>query len=507
MRNVLEILRLRLGEDRSEREVARSVGKARSTVADYVLRFTVAGLVWPLVPPLDEDALERLLFAEVIGRAEKAAANMGDVDLELRRKGVTLQLLWEEYAREHEGRAYQYSWFCERYQEWRRKQRISMRQVHVAGRKMFVDFSGDGLALTDPRTGERRRVELFVATLGASSMTYACATLDQTLASWVEGMTRALEAFGGVTELVVPDNPRALVTRVDRYAPDLNRTVVDWAEHYGTCVIPARPYKPKDKAKVEAAVLVAQRWVVAVLRNRVFHTITDINEAIDGLMERINQRVMKNHGSSRAQLFAALDAPALRPLPVNRFQFATWHKARVHPDYHVQVEKHFYSVPYIHRGQAVMVRVKLSTVEILLRGNCIATHSRSRRRFGHTTLEEHMPSSHKAMKLSSSVDELMRRAERVGPNVHALFGEMTRSRQHPEYAIRGMQGILALRHSYPDARVDAACARVMRFRTLTATSVRSILKSGLDQLASETTPQTEMPAQHQNLRGGSYFLN
>ena len=507
MRNVSEILRLRFGEKKSERVVALSVGKARSTVADYLLRFTVAGLVWPLVPPLDEDALERLLFPEVVGRAEKVTPDMAQVHLELRRKGVTLQLLWEEYAREHDGRAYQYSWFCERYQEWRRKQRISMRQVHIAGQKMFVDFSGDGLVLTDPRTGERRRVELFVAALGASSMTYACVTVDQTLASWVEGMTRALEAFGGVTEIVVPDNPRALVSRVDRYEPSLNQTVVDWAAHYGTCVMPARPYKPKDKAKVEGAVLVAQRWVVAVLRNRTFHTLTDINEAIDELMERINQRVMKNHGSSRAQLFATLDAPALKPLPVNRFQFATWKKARVHPDYHVQVEKHFYSVPYIHRGQEVMVRIRLSTVEILLRGDCVATHTRSKRQFGHTTLDEHMPSAHKAMKLSSSVDELMARAERAGPNVHALFTELTGSRQHPEYAIRGMQGILALRHSYTDARVDAACARAVRFRSLSATSVRNILKGGLDLLASETVLQTEMPAQHQNLRGGSYFLN
>jgi len=507
MRNVLEILRLRFGEGRSERAVALSVGKARATVSDYLKRFAVAGLVWPLVPPLNEEALEARLFPEAPPSSAKVAPDMAHVDLELRRKGVTLQLLWEEYAREHEGRAYQYSWFCERHHAWRGRQRISMRQVHVAGQKMFVDFSGDGLSLTDLRTGEPQRVELFVAALGASSMTYACATPDQTLASWVLGMTGAVEAFGGVTELVVPDNPRALVSRVDRYEPTLNQTVVDWATHYGTCVMPARPYRPKDKAKVEAAVLVAQRWVVAVLRNQTFYTLTNLNEAIDVLMERINQRVMKNHGSSRAELFAALDAPVLKSLPINGFQFATWHKARVHPDYHVQVEKHFYSVPYIHRGLEVMARVKAATVEILLRGNCVATHARSKRQFGYTTLDEHMPSAHKEQKLSSSVDELLRRGLQAGPNVHALFEEMVKIRQHPEYAIKGMQGILALRRSYTDARVDAACARAVRFRSLSAASVRNILKNGLDLLSSELAAQVEMPAQHQNLRGGSYFLN
>lgn len=506
MRNVHEILRLRFDEKMTPRAVAKSTGKGRTTIQDYLRRFALAGLQWPLVPPLDEEALDARLFPEAPPSCVRVAPDMALVDLELRRKGVTLQLLWEEYARENEGRAYQYSWFCERYQAWRRKQRISMRQVHRAGHKMFVDFSGDGLCLTDPRTGQRQRVALFVAALGASSMTYACATPDQTLASWVAGMTGAVEAFGGVTELVVPDNPRALVSRVHRYEPTLNQSVMDWAAHYGTCVMPARPYKPKDKAKVEAAVLVVQRWVVGVLRNQTFHTLTNLNEVIDGLMERINQRVMKNHGRSRAELFSTLDAPVLKPLPINQFQFAMWHKARVHPNYHVQVEKHFYSVPYIHRGLEVMVRVKAATVEILLHGNCVATHARSKRQFGYTTLDEHMPSAHKAQKLNSSVDELLRRAQFTGSNVHALFVEMASNRQYPEYAIRGMQGVLALRRSYPDARLDAACARALRFRTPSAKSVHSILKNGLDSVSSETAA-VEMPAQHQNLRGGSYFLN
>ena len=214
--------------------------------------------------------------------------------------------------------------------------------------------------------------------------------------------------------------------------------------------MPARPYRPTDKAKVEAAVLVAQRWVLAVLRNQTFHTLTDLNEAIAGLMERINARVMKNHGRSRAQLFEVLDAPALKPLPVNRFEFAAWHRARVHANYHVQVEKHFYSVPYMHRGQEVLVRVKATTVEVMLAGNCVATHARSKVPFGYSTQDAHMPSSHLAVKLQSSVDELLRRAQQIGPNVQALFEWMSQKRAHPEHAIRGMQGVLALRQSYAD---------------------------------------------------------
>ena len=508
MRNVLEIFRLRFEAGASERAISRSVGIARSTVSEYLRRFAGCRLAWPLVPALDEAALVARLFPEEEASAtQKAPPDMAWVDMELRRKGVTLHLLWTEYARENQGQAYQYSWFCDLHRSWQRGQRISMRQVHHAGQKMFVDFSGDGLWLTDPRSGERRRVELFVAALGASSMTYACATVDQTLASWLAGMTGAVEAFGGVTELVVPDNPRALVSRVDRYEPTLNPSVMDWAEHYGTCVMPARPYRPKDKAKVEAAVLVAQRWVLAVLRNQTFHTLTDLNEAIAGLMERINARVMKNHGRSRAQLFEVLDAPALKPLPVNRFEFAAWHRARVHANYHVQVEKHFYSVPYMHRGQEVLVRVKATTVEVMLAGNCVATHARSKVPFGYSTQDAHMPSSHLAVKLQSSVDELLRRAQQIGPNVQALFEWMSQKRAHPEHAIRGMQGVLALRQSYADARVDAACARALRFGSVTATAVRNILKNGLDQVSLDKANENQMPHHHQNLRGGSYFIH
>jgi len=505
MRNVLEILRLKFG-GASDRTIARSVGKARSTVAEYLTRFKASGLEWPLAPTFDEEALERRLFPEP-SPTTKVTPDHAYVATELRRKGVTLQLLWVEYAHEHQDGAYQYSHFCELHQAWHRKQRLSMRQVHRGGEKMFVDFSGDGMFLTDPRTGERKPVALFVAALGASSMTYARATLDQTLASWVEGMTGAVEAFGGVTETVVPDNPRALVTRVDRHEPTLNLTVVDWAAHYGTCVMPARPYKPKDKAKVEVAVQVAQRWIIAVLRNQKFYTLTDLNEAIGELAERINNRVMKNHGSSRAQLFAALDAPVLKPLPVNRFQMATWHKGRVHPDYHVMVEKHFYSVPNIHRGKAVMSRVTATTVEVERLGICVATHARSKKEFGYSTHEEHMPSSHKAMKVNSSVDEMLRRGRQAGSSVHALFEAMIQKRQYPEHAVKGMQGVLALRRSFPEPRVEAACARAVRFKMFSATAVRNILRNGLDREKPSEDRQVEMPAHHGNIRGGSYFMD
>lgn len=305
----------------------------------------------------------------------------------------------------------------------------------------------------------------------------------------------------------MPDNPRALVTKAARHDPVLTEAAMDWASHYSTCMLPARPYRPKDKAKVEVAVQVAQRWIGAVLRNQTFSSVTDLNKAIRALLHKLNDRVMRHTGQSRLQMFEALDRPALRPLPVNRHQYASYHTGRVHPDYHVMVERNFYSVPYIHRRKLVRAKVYGNTVEVLLNGKCIDTHVRAAGHFHYVTRPEHMPPAHRAMQEQNSVNQVLQRAANVGPSTHLFCKELTLRRPYAEHAIRGIQGVLALQRVYPASRIDAACARALRLRTLVAPAVRSILRANLDRVDVVAQPQQAMPESHQNLRGASYYMH
>ena len=505
MRRIRDLLRLKLSQGLSDRAITTALSMSKGSVGAYLSRARAAGLSWPLPAELDDDALERLLFPGQVGAraSDRPLPDWAAVDRELRRKGVTRALVWEEYRAAHPD-GYGYAWFCERYDAWKGRVRPTMRQTHVGGDKVFIDFSGDGVPVVDPLTGELHEARLFVAAMGASSYTYAEARPAETLEDWIGAQVNLFVFLGGVPRMVVPDNPRAIVVAPDRFEPGLNRTVAAMAEHYGVAVMPARPRRPRDKAKVEAAVLVAQRWIIARLRNRRFFSIEEINAAIRPLLDEINARVMRGYGASRADLFATLDRPALSPLPDEPYVFARWSRPRVAPDYHVEIEGLFYSVPFSLIRETVDARATERTVEVFHRGRRVASHARGvGRRGGHVTNPAHMPSAHRRY-AEWTPARMLGAAERIGPSVAAFCQAAMEARPHPEQGFRTCLGVLALEKTYGAARLDAACRRGLQIGARSVSSIRSILKTGLDQAFLETTPDAE-PMRHANIRGQRYY--
>jgi len=504
MRQIRNVLRLRFAEKLSVRDTASSLSMARSTVSDYVNRAKVAGLSWPLPEEMNDDALERRLFPDVTNASSSyPQPDYDTMKKELARKGVTLQLLWFEYRELHPD-GYGYSQFCQRYRDWRRRRDVVMRLDHKAGEKLFVDFPGLTIPIYDEATlALDFEAELFVAVLGASSYLYAEALRSQELIHWVSAHVNAFEFYGGVPEMVVPDNLRSAVTRAHRYEPDINATYQEMARHYGTAIIPARPYKPRDKAKVEAGVQLAERWIIAVLRHRRFTSLGQLNEAISELVKRLNDKPFKKLEGSRRSRFLELDQPALRPLPAERYEFATWRRAKVNIDYHVEVEQHYYSVPYQLAGQVVEVRVTNSVVEIFMKNQRVASHLRSYHRGRHVTDAAHMPDSHRRY-LEWTPGRIVAWAQKNGPSTGAFIEALMRSRPHPEQGFRSALGVMRLAKKYSPERLEAACERALLLRSLSYKSVESMLKHGLDQRPLRAaSPRTH--AAHRNIRGPNYY--
>jgi transposase len=489
----------------SQRAVARSLDLAQGTVSKYLNRARRAGLTWPLPPELDEDVrLENRLYPPPSDLPSEARPHpdWAVVHRELRRPGVTLMLLWEEYC-DTVADGFSYSWFCERYKEWSGRLKLSLRQVHVAGEKLFVDYSGHTMEVIDGLTGEVITAQIFVAVLGASNYTYAEATLTQSLPDWISSHVRAFSFFGGVARQTVSDNLKAGVTRACFHEPMVNRTYSDLARHYGTAILPARPYRPKDKAKVEVGVQVVGRWILARLRNRRFYSLAALNEAIHGLLDDLNDRVLRGWGRSRRQLFDELERPALVPLPHEHYEYAEWKRCRVNLDYHVEIAKHYYSVPHGLVRQEVEARVTARTVELFLRGKRVASHLRSTLPHRPSTVAEHMPSSHRRYR-DWTHERIRREAAKIGPDADTLIDVILRSRPHPEQGFRSAIGILGLVKRYGQERVDAACARALLLNARSYKSVAAILKSGTDKAAASA--QSSVPILfHSNIRGRGYY--
>jgi len=508
MRKVKEVLRLRFGLGLQQNQIARSCQIGQATVHRYLQKAAAAGLTWPLPEEIDDHRLEELLFPAAAGRPSQTSRPLPDF-AEVRRqlqthKHLTLQLIWEEY-RQTRSDGYGYSRFCELYDRWHRNQDVVLRQEHRAGEKMFVDWAGDTIPLYDPRTGEILPASLFVAVLGASTYTFARATVSQDLGNWVECHVAAFEYCQGTPKLVIPDNPRTGVDRACRYEPDLNRTYHETALHYGVAVMPARPRKPRDKAKVENAVLLAERWIIAALRHRKFHALTDLNTAIAELLEKLNHRPFRKREGSRASLFAELDRPALQPLPTERYILAHWKTVRASIDYHVEVDQHYYSVPYQLAGQKLEARFTAATVEILHGGKRVASHARSSATYHHTTVAEHMPKSHQAH-LEWTPSRLIHWAEKTGPATGRLVVGILRSRPHPEQGYRACLGLMRLGRSYGAERLEAACARAEYLRSYSYRTVKNILASAQDRLPFEGQAPTLPPTpSHENIRGATYY--
>lgn len=459
--------------------------------------------MWEDIEGLGEEELEARLYGEATASAPRAEPDCAWIHRERHRPGVTLELLHHEYLEQHpEG--LRYTAFCERYRQWLRRRGLVMRQLHVAGDKLFVDYSGKKPQIVNPQTGEVTEVELFVAVLGASNYTYAEATATQRIADWIGSHVRTLNYFGGVTAALVPDQLKSGIVKSCRYEPEGQRTYEDLASHYNTTLLPARPRSPRDKASVEVGVQIVQRWILARIRNEVFHSLAELNARIRELLVDLNHRTMKRYGKSRRELFEAVERPALRPLPSSPFEFAEWSKGRVNIDYHVLVDHHLYSVPYGLVHEAVEARRTAETVEVYHRQKRVASHRRSYVKGGFTTDPAHMPSSHRAH-AEWTPSRILSWAEKVGPNTRELCDAILTTRPHPEQGFRSCLGILRLGRRYGDERLEAACARALAVRARSYRHVEGILKNGLDRVRPVQADAMERRIEHENVRGADYY--
>jgi len=506
MRKIREVLRLKYDQGRSNSQISQCCNISRSTVREYLFRAERAGLSWPLPPEFDDDALEHLLFlcSQRVSATERRLPSMEYLHKELKRKGVTLQLLWYEYKENHpEG--YQYSQFCEIYRRWARKLDFSLRQEHRAGEKLFVDYAGDTIPLINPQTGEITQAQLFIAVLGASNYTFVEGSYSQELPCWINSHIHAFEYFGGVAEIIVPDNLKSGVNKACRYEPDLNPTYNDLAQHYGTSIIPARPARPKDKAKAEAGVLMAKRWILAALRNRTFFSLEELNQAIREKLTILNNRKFQKLNTTRAELFKTIEKPALKPLPLKAYEFAHWKKATVNIDYHIEFNRHCYSVPYQLVREQVELRITASTIEVLFKNRRVASHRRSYRKGGFTTLKDHRPKSHQKY-LEWTPSRIIRWAGENGPHTRQLVTGIIESKPHPEQGYRSCLGIIRLAKKYSPERLEAACRRALKIKAFSYKSVNSILKNRLDhQALPSEEPAPKKTVSHHNIRGSGYY--
>jgi len=503
MRKIREVLRLRLEHGMKAREVAAACGLGCTTVLEYGSRAKAANLTWPLPEGLSDAKLEALLFPPAVpADTDRPLPDWEHVRSELVKKGVTMTLIWQEYLREHPD-GYRHSRFSELYREWEGRHTYTMVQHHRPGEKLFVDFSGMTMQLTDPGSGELQKVQIFVAATGYAQFIFARACRTQTLRDWLDCHAFAFEFYGGVFEVVVPDNLKAGVKAPCRYEPEKNPAYADLARYYGVVILPARSGKPKDKAKVENAVLQVERWVLAPLRNRVFFTLEEMQVAVDAGLKELNDKKLTDLRVSRRELFDAEERPKLSPLPDSRYLYAEWRKATVGPDYHVRFGSHAYSVPHRYCGKTVDVRITTYRVEVSLNGEILASHDRG---LGHrhtSTTKEHMPESHREH-AEWTPQRLLRWAGEFGPNTRELIEAMLLTYVHPEHGFRPALGIVSLSKRYGAERLERACARALRARATNYASVKSILAKGLDGLELPGTEEPPAPP-HANVRGAGYY--
>jgi len=504
MRTIKEVLQLKCEKKFSNTQIAQSCNIARSTIRGYLERAQRAGLSWPLPSDLDDGSLEALLFPPTATEApeKRGLPAMEYIHKELSRKGVTLHLLWLEYRAVNPD-GYQYSQFCLLYRQWLGKLDVCLRQTHRAGEKLFVDYAGQTIPVTDPVSGQIKEAYLFIAALGASSYTFTWASFSQDLPSWVEAHVRAFKFFGGVPEILVPDNLKSGVNKPCTYEPDINPTYHDLAEHYGAVVIPARVAKPKDKAKAESAVFVAERWILAALRNHTFFSLDALNRAIAEKLQDMNIRKFQKMDGTRRSLYETIDRPALKPLPSSPYEYAEWKKARVNIDYHFEIDGHYYSVPYQLVKEQVDVRFTATMIEALFKNRRVATHPRSYQRGAHTTRPEHMPKAHQKY-LEWTPSRIMDWAGQNGLNTRSLTACIMENRRHPEQGFRSCLGVIRLAKRYSPERLEAACGRALLLKAYSYKNVESILKNNLDK-QDLPEPTTGKPIIHYNLRGKEYY--
>ena len=503
MNKIYDILRLKFDAGLSNRNIAQCLDIGRSTVTDLLSSFNSSDLAWPLPDNLTQTQLENILYPGRQSSKRKRLPDFVSMHQELKRKSMTKMLLWEEYREVEPDTAYGYTQYCEHYQRWLKKQKRSMRQHHIAGDKLFIDYCGPTVPIINPDTGEISHAQIFVATLGASNYTYVEACHSQQSQDWLMAHVRAFEFFGGVPKLLVPDNLKAAVTKTHRYLPTLNENYARMARHYNTAIMPARPYKPKDKSKAENAVLIVERWILMRLRHQVFHTLGGLNAAIKALLKDLNQRQQRMHPGSRQQLYEKLDKPALMPLPSHPYVYVDSKRVKVGPDYHVQYHKHAYSVPHQLVGEHLQIDATERLIRIYHKGQIVAQHPKQLKQGGFTTLKEHMPRSHVKQRWSQS--RLLNWGENIGAGVREVVQCQFKSREHPEQAIKSCLGILNLTKQYGDARLEAACQKALLLERPYHSVISNLLKHNKEQAAEHEPAENELLINHPNLRGQDYY--
>jgi transposase len=500
------VLRLYYEAKLSQRKIAKSLQLSVGVVNKYLQRAIEYNLSWPLPAEYEDEAKLAVTLSAVAKKtvSPEPAFDFKEIHQELKRKSTTLQLLWEEYSATTSNPT-SYSHFCLLYRSWKKTQPQSMRQTHKAGDKVFVDYAGQTVEVVDPDTGEIRKAQIFVGVLGASNYTYAEATWSQQLPDWIGSHVRMLNFFGGVPALIVPDNLRSGVNKACRYEPEINQTYADFIDYYKTAVLPARPVKPKDKAKAENGVLIVERWILARLRNHKFIGLAELNQAIAELIHYLNQKPFKKLPGSRATAFAEIDQPVLNPLPLYPYEYANFKKARVHIDYHVELEHHYYSVPYAFIGKEINIRFTTSRMECWYQGRQIAIHVRSYKKGAHTTLPEHMPKSHRKH-MEWTPGRFLNWAAQIGLATTSLVKHLLENKPHPEQGYRSCLGLLNLAKRFGENRLEKACSYALKIGAKTRRSVESILVRNMENTAiASSQVYTELPIDHENLRGKNYY--
>jgi len=499
VRKIREVLRLK-ADGFSDRQIALMVGSSRSTVQSCLQRVHEAGLTWPLPAELAEATLHERLYRRSVPLSRTPQPDFAYLHRELQRRSVTRLLLWEEYkAAQPDG--WQYSEFCDQYRRWLARQELVLRQDHAPGDKLFVDYAGQRMPITDRHTGQCQEAQIFVAVLGASNLSFAEATWSQALPDWLGSHVRALEYFGGVPRAMVPDNLKSGVLKAHRYEPTLNPAYQDFAEHYQVAILPARVRKPRDKAKVETGVLVVERWILARLRNQTFFSLGELNATIRTLIERLNTRPFKKLTGCRRSRFEELERAHLRPLPLRPYEFGEWKSAKVHPDYHIEVARAYYSVPYALIGARVDVRVSAHGIEIFHGGKLVAAHARAGERGQRFTRRAHRPAIHVAV-IEQTLERALVRATQIGAATAELIRQQALRRAHPEETLRSAQGILRLAHDFSASELETACERALLLRSYSYRAVRTLIQS-----PASAAPRAALNLPHENLRGPGYFAS
>ena len=505
MRKIREVLRLRLEAELSIRQISASTKTSVGAIQKLLTRAQALEITWPLPENLDDGRLAAMLYpgADPTSSSRYQVPDWLTVHQNLKQKGVTKQLLWEEYTAQYPNRCYSYSQYCDRFRHWQKQQRRSMRQIHKAGEKCFIDYCGPTVPIINPQTGEIRTAQVFVAVLGASNYTYAEATWSQVLQDWLMSHVRTFEFFGGVPEMIIPDNLRSGVNKACRYDPDLNPSYQQLAAHYQVAVLPARPYKPKDKAKAEVGVQIVERWILARLRHHTFFTLADLNQCIRALLDDLNSRPFRALPGNRQEAFKTLDQPALKALPKHPYEYVEIRRCRVNIDYHIEFQRHYYSVPHQYVGEQVDLHAGERLVQIYFRQQLITSHPRSHQ-YGITTEPGHMPTRHQKQQ-QWTPGRLKSWARDIGPDTLVWVSGRMDEREHPEQAYRVCLGLLNLSKAYPAERLNASCRIANREGLDRLKHIKAILRSNRDKLPEQLPLHTELPQHHENIRGPKSF--